>query len=48
MVWLPIKVGIAHFIFFLILKYKQSLTPFFYTTKEYSDITLYIGGKIRS
>ena len=26
----------------------QSLTPYFYKTKEYSDMSLYMGGKIRS
>jgi len=26
----------------------QSLTPYFYKTKEYSDMSLYMGGNIRS
>jgi len=43
------KVDIAQFHSVLILYsvvQPQSLTSLFYTTKEYSDMTLYMGGKI--
>ena len=43
-----LKVGIAQIVFLLysILK-SQSLTPVIFMTKEYSDMSLCMGGKIR-
>ena len=35
-----------HFLYYSIVQ-PQSLTPYFYKTKEYSDMSLYMGGKIR-
>jgi len=35
-----------HFLHYSIVQ-PQSLTPYFYKTKEYSDMSIYMGGKIR-